>query len=288
MAASYGQFIVTRDGAPFAVFPLDRPAIRIGSAEHNDLVLPAPDVSSEHALIELGPDGPALRDLLSGRATYIKGEPGFLRRSVTLQAGMAVLIGPFALTYESGELQRHVQPDVSEIAPLHTPVPTNAPFLDGLSRYLDDLPAIFQPQGELPEEQFLGRYLLIFESIWEPLEQRQNHIERYFDPRTCPANFLPWLARWLDFTYDQRLPEGRIRAVLTCAMHLQRWRGAPRGLADLIGLCTGLRPDIVEDAHEPVFRVRVPHLAPDQRELIDDLIREYKPAYAGYCLEEQP
>src|SRR2546427_437089 len=41
------------------------------------------------------------------------------------------------------------------------------------SRYLADLPTVFQD----PMFPFLGRYLRIFEHIWEPFEWRQDHIE---------------------------------------------------------------------------------------------------------------
>src|SRR5205814_3376189 len=69
------------------------------------------------------------------------------------------------------------------------------------SRYLQHLPTVYE------DNVFLGRYLLIFESLWEPLEQRQDHVDMYFDPRTCPAAFLPWLARWLDLSFNTHSPE---------------------------------------------------------------------------------
>lgn len=49
------------------------------------------------------------------------------------------------------------------------------------SRYLEFLPRVFA------DNDFLRGFLLIFESMWEPLEWRQDHIDLYFDPRTCPA-----------------------------------------------------------------------------------------------------
>ena len=86
------------------------------------------------------------------------------------------------------------------------------------SQYLRHLPSLFddptvdiaralgeplrRPNGEVMQrpngeplrknQDFLARMLLVFESLWEPLEQRQDHIAMYFDPRTCPAELLSW------------------------------------------------------------------------------------------------
>ena len=89
------------------------------------------------------------------------------------------------------------------------------------------------------------------ESIWEPLEQRQDHIDAYFDPATSPASFLPWLASWIDPTLNTRWPEKRLRALLAEAMNLYRWRGTRYGVARMIELCTGLTPQITEDPAAP-------------------------------------
>src|SRR5437764_5528505 len=73
------------------------------------------------------------------------------------------------------------------------------------SIYRRYLPDIFQ------ENDFLRRFLHIFEDIWEPLEQRQDYIAMYFDPHTCPTSFLPWLASWLNLPFNAHWPEARRR-----------------------------------------------------------------------------
>jgi phage tail-like protein len=156
---------------------------------------------------------------------------------------------------------------------------------DGLdSRYLRYLPSIFQ------ENEFLGRYLRIFETIWEPLEWRQNHINLYFDPRTCPPSFLPWLAGWLDMAVNPYWPEARIRRLIAEAADLYRWRGTAYGLKRLIEVVTGLTPTITEDPSQPfVFRISlaIPPGSDVDARLIDDLVRTHKPAHAGYILDIQ-
>lgn len=168
--------------------------------------------------------------------------------------------------------------------PERLPVRYTAPP-DGLdSRYLRYLPSIFQ------ENEFLGRYLRIFETIWEPLEWRQNHINLYFDPRTCPPSFLPWLASWLDMAINPYWPEGRIRRLIAEAADLYRWRGTAYGLKRLIEVVTGLTPAITEEPSQPfVFRISlaIPPGSDVDARLIDNLVRTHKPAHAGYILDIQ-
>lgn len=158
------------------------------------------------------------------------------------------------------------------------------PEEDG-SLYLGFLPDIFQ------EDDFLRRFLHIFEDIWEPLEHRQDHIEMYFDPRTCPASFLPWLASWLDLPFNPHWPEARHRRLLSAAMELYSWRGTAYGLTRMIEVCTGLTPLIRELPSQPfVFHIRIitPPGAPAgtvDKDFIEELIQAHKPAHAGYVLE---
>jgi phage tail-like protein len=138
------------------------------------------------------------------------------------------------------------------------------------------------------DRDFLGRFLLILEAIWEPLEQRQDHIDMYFTPRTCPAPFLAWLAGWFDLAVGAHWPEGRIRDLLERAHDLYRWRGTRDGLIQMIEMWTGITPEIVESPSQPfVFNVRL--YVPDQTEfdsdLVEDLLHAHKPAHAGYTLE---
>ena len=151
-----------------------------------------------------------------------------------------------------------------------------------LSSYLQDLPVLFQ------DSDFLGRYLLILESIWEPIEQRQDHIDLYFDARTSPPSFLHWLATWLDPALETNWPEERLRHIVSRAMDLYRWRGTRFGLAQMIELCTGIAPRITEDTGAPFcFRIRleVPRNNGVDRRLIEQLITAQKPAHTGYVLE---
>jgi phage tail-like protein len=154
------------------------------------------------------------------------------------------------------------------------------PEKSSASLFLAHLPILFQ------DNDFLRRLLLIFESVWEPLEWRQNHLPLYFSPSTCPASFLPWLASWLNLSLNPFWPEERQRRLLSEAMELYRWRGTVYGVTRMIEICTGLTPVITQS--EPfVFRIAVtiPPGSDARAELIEELVRAHKPAHVGYVLE---
>jgi phage tail-like protein len=141
------------------------------------------------------------------------------------------------------------------------------------------------------ENDFLLRFLKIFETVWEPLEQRQDHIDMYFSPRTCPAEWLPWFAGWFGLELDPSLSESRVRLLLANTLDIYRWRGTKYGLTKVIEVCLGVRPDVTENPSEPnVFRVRVrlpEDATPDFLPRLRALISAHKPAHTGYVIEVQ-
>ncbi|HEY4720700.1 MAG TPA: FHA domain-containing protein, partial [Anaerolineae bacterium] len=59
------------------------------------------------------------------------------------------------------------------------------------SSYLKYMPTVYGTSG------FIGRFLMIFESILTPVDRQIGNLPYYFDPRMAPPDFLPWLAGWL-------------------------------------------------------------------------------------------
>jgi hypothetical protein len=55
--------------------------------------------------------------------------------------------------------------------------------------YLKYLPALYA------QDEFMGRFLMLFESFWRPIEQQIDNIHHYFDTQITPARFLPWHRR---------------------------------------------------------------------------------------------
>jgi phage tail-like protein len=157
------------------------------------------------------------------------------------------------------------------------------------SSYLKYLPSF------LGGNEFLGRFLLIFEQILTPVDRQIDQLYQYFDPRLAPPDFLPWLASWLGLVLDERWPEGQRRELIRAAVELYEWRGTRRGLSEFLRLYTGFAPEIIEpgvgkgakadQAHR--FVVRIKSSEPDKldRALLMSIIDLEKPAHAGYKLE---
>jgi phage tail-like protein len=299
----------------------DQP-VTVGRLPDNGVVLSDQSVSRRHAEIRLDPSGLVVTDLGSAGGTFVGTEALLPSRPVVVPAGDPIRIGPFVLTWATPAIRIEIPgkaapapaPPESWTPPSRASEPTVAAIeareqhpapraLGPCSRYLYDLPAIFQDDGssasngggrpdmstsDSPKVPFLGRMLLIFETMWEPLEQRQNQIAMYYDPRTCPAEFLSWLASWLQLAVDRHWPEPRRRRLLREAMDLYRWRGTRYGLTRMIEVCTGITPTITENEAQPYtfkINVRIPPKSDVRRDFVEYLVAAHKPAHVGYILE---
>jgi phage tail-like protein len=107
-------------------------------------------------------------------------------------------------------------------------------------KYMKFLPEIYH------DNEFLGRYLMLFESFWKPIDQQINQMDLYFDPDLTPTTFLPWLASWLGVTWDDSLPEMRKRKLLHMAVMLYQRRGTKTALEDYLKIYTGGEIEIIE------------------------------------------
>jgi phage tail-like protein len=172
------------------------------------------------------------------------------------------------------------------------------------SRLLTYLPGIFS-EGE--DASFLGRYLMIFETIFASVDLTVGQLPAYFDPESAPEEFLPWLASWVGLVLDEGWPLDRRRAVLANATELHRWRGTVRGLSEHLLLYTGVKPEIVERGsglklgkdsrlgHQTVLGrgdrsnhfsviLRVPDPAAVDRARVRTVIEAQRPAHTTYAL----
>ena len=112
------------------------------------------------------------------------------------------------------------------------------------SSYLEHLPALYR------DDEFMGQFLLIFESIMQPLENTVGSLPFYFDPTVTPESVLEWLARSADMALDTTWPIERRRELVKAAIELYRWRGTRRGLAEHLRIYTGAVPEISEHIQE--------------------------------------
>lgn len=155
----------------------------------------------------------------------------------------------------------------------------------GRSSWLQYLPAIYQ------ENEFLGRFLRIYEEQLLPVEDVLERIHHYFDPRMAPSSFLSWLASWIDLALDENWPEERRRELIHRGTDLYRWRGTPRGLLAYLRIYAGVEPEIVEHLKPGnggpfrftvVLRVKDPSAVDEAR--VRSIIEAEKPAHTDYTL----
>lgn len=113
--------------------------------------------------------------------------------------------------------------------------------LSSESTYLQYLPAIYS------QSDFMGRFLMIFESVLGPIEGVLDNISYYFSAGTAPSELLPWLASWVNLALDDAWPLERRRELVGRALELFQWRGTRRGLREYIRVYSGEEPRISED-----------------------------------------
>ncbi len=107
-------------------------------------------------------------------------------------------------------------------------------------RYLNYLPAIYR------EDDLMGRFLMLFESLWKPIDQQIESMWLYFDPQMTTPDFIPWLAGWIGLALDEHWPESKQRQLLTRAAPLYRKRGTKQGLQEFLQIYTGVEAQIIE------------------------------------------
>ena len=166
--------------------------------------------------------------------------------------------------------------------------------------YLKYLPAIYS------ENEFFGRFLMIFESVLGPVEAMVDNLAYYFDPGTSPEELLPWLASWMEVELDSNWTVERRREMVKSASWLFQWRGTRRGLREYLRLYTGIEPVITEDfggiilggqselgrntvlggGHQHLFTVtfELEDLDSINVTQVSRIIENEKPAHASYIL----
>ena len=110
--------------------------------------------------------------------------------------------------------------------------------------YLQYLPAIYQEDKE--SKDILERYLSIFQTILEDIEDKIEKTHLLIDPETTRGEFLNWLSSWVGLIKEERWSEEKWREFLGKAIEFFKMRGTREGLSNLIELFTGKKPIIIE------------------------------------------
>jgi phage tail-like protein len=155
-----------------------------------------------------------------------------------------------------------------------------------LSRYLDDLPALYRQEATGGRPDFLGRFLLAFEhvltgvgdsahpgleEILEGIAAENGTVglagaHRYFTPgptedatERAPAEFLEWLAGWVAMTLRDDWNQDERRRILAEIVPSYRRRGTLGGLQQVLAAFAGVSPGaitITEDRKALLLGVR--------------------------------
>ncbi|MCC6456781.1 MAG: hypothetical protein IT328_17635 [Caldilineaceae bacterium] len=128
--------------------------------------------------------------------------------------------------------------DEADTQPICTATASVALYHSG--RYLEFLPSLYE------QDSFMGRFLMLFESFWGPIERQITDIHHYLDPDLTPARFLPWLATWFDLALDDHWSEAQQRELLNSVIWLYRRRGTRVALQRYLEIFTGQPVEILE------------------------------------------
>jgi phage tail-like protein len=309
-----GQITINSPDEPERIHEIQSAVVRIGRspAPENEIVLAHNWVSRNHARIYCDRLPYRIQDLGSSNGTSVNDAPLPPDEIRTLQDGDVIAIGPFRLRLEApppsegpvdaqgqAESQEEVDGLAVRAAPRRPPPRPPAPPVtemgsepvgkwvgmpDRASRWLQYLPPLYT------DDEFLGRFLLIFEDMLGTIQSNITHFDLYLDPATSPAPFLPWLNAWMGDLVEERWTEKTRRALLKEASWLYQARGTRAGLARFLQICTGCEPEIIENADGAhMFRII---LRPKDRVLdratVERIIELNRPAHTRYVLEIEP
>lgn len=148
------------------------------------------------------------------------------------------VIGKVIPVYEDVKIKSSIR--LSSTAMENTLEQTVEISINAKSKYLKYLPSLYE------DDDFMGRFLMVFESFWNPIDVQINQLFNYFDPKITPPDFVPWLSSWFNLALDEGWPEEKQRKLIYEALPLYRKRGTRQGLQNFIEIYTGYIPEITE------------------------------------------
>ncbi|MBW3615206.1 MAG: phage tail protein [Actinobacteria bacterium] len=107
-------------------------------------------------------------------------------------------------------------------------------------------PIALQLPGLFQDDDFTRRFTSALDEVLAPIFVTLDAIEAYVDPWLTPDDFLLWLSEWVGIPVDHGLPQERKRALVAGAASLYGWAGTAKGIADLVELYSGVRPEVVD------------------------------------------
>ncbi len=166
------------------------------------------------------------------------------------------------------------------------------------------LPDVFQRTAVM-EDNPLTVLLGVMEEMHARDEAILTELERYFDSREAPDDFVPFLSWWVDLAWlfldppdDPYASPGRpfaggigaLRELVAAAARDSKWRGTAGGLVRILETATGVSGFRIEervtgdDGRPLPFRIRVhaPSEAAPYLSLIQRIAEHEKPAHVVF------
>lgn len=268
---------------------IGRQGLRVGRGADNNLPLNHREISRHHMRIVWREDDVYLvEDLNSSNGVWFNETRIPPRIPQELKEGDVVRCGPYIFTFVRLLYPQPVSPPRMADSP-DGPLPSVDEYevghLLGIPRdkstWLQYLPSIYS------DDEFLGRYLLIFESILSPITWMVDNFDLYLTPDIAPQEWLAWMSSWFDMLLLPELALDRQREIMRQMGWLFMRRGTRAGLQRLLELYFGVTPEIIENAvcH---FVVRLPLSESSSTlggEVAERLINSQRPAFSSYTLE---
>jgi len=264
-----------------------RQGLRVGRGSDNNLVLNNREISRQHfRIIWREDDSYLVEDLNSSNGVWFNEARIPPRVPQEVHENDSLRSGPFLfrfvrLLYAAPIVVTPPAGLVDRVSPLET----RPGYVPGIpydqSTWLQYLPDVYS------DDEFLGRFLLIFESIMNPIIWMIDNFDFYLSPETAPQEWLAWMTSWFDLVLLPELPIARQREIVRQLGWLFLRRGTRLGLQRLLELYFEVTPEIIETVpcH---FIVRLPLSQSKSKlgaEVADRLINSQRPAFASYMLE---
>jgi phage tail-like protein len=110
--------------------------------------------------------------------------------------------------------------------------------------YLQYLPAVYQEDDQ--SRVFLDRFLRIFQTTFDSMDNTLDQMWTRFDPLSVPDSWFSWLAAWIALPINPFWTDQQRRAALKSAGQLYPLRGTPAGVQQLIEQYSGVDVRLVE------------------------------------------
>lgn len=156
--------------------------------------------------------------------------------------------------------------------------------------------------GMFHDDDLVQRWCAGLDDVLAPIPSTLDNLWAYLDPELAPLDFVEWLAQWVGLELDQTWTVERRRSLIASAHQLHDYRGTVRGLADLIELYLGVRPEVTDpgsttwsatpgaaipsgEGDEIVVTVTVPDADAVDAARLDEMVTENKPAHLRHRVE---